>query len=126
MEGLKISVAGSTKEKITSVINVADYLLFRLNNSNLIKTYPQKIHLKQPTDNIHELLDHIAAKNSFHILHQSRISKLLNETDKKGLYDTDRAARYFLELFRDGEFGAITLDDCRKDSLEKWFINLKE
>lgn len=122
IEGLKISVVGSTKEKFTTVINVADYLLFRLNNSKLINTYPKVLGLDAPTDDIHKLLGHIASSNGYKILYESRISRLLddNERKKEGLLDVDRSARDFLDKFREGQFGSITLDDCSKDGLSSW------
>lgn len=38
LEGMKIALAGSTRDHLTQTIHVADYLLFRLNQSPLIKS----------------------------------------------------------------------------------------
>ncbi|KAJ3155697.1 Mitochondrial GTPase [Geranomyces michiganensis] len=67
VEGLKIALTGATKDRLTEEQNVADYLLFRLNTSNpkLRTKYPGVLGLPAPTDDIREVLTHIARSNRF-------------------------------------------------------------
>ncbi|KAJ3170590.1 Mitochondrial GTPase [Geranomyces variabilis] len=73
IEGLKIALTGATKDRLTEEQNVADYLLFRLNTSNpkLRAKYPAVVGLPAPTDDIREVLTHIARSNGFVLQRQS-------------------------------------------------------
>lgn len=130
LEGLKISLTGCTKDKFTEVVCVADYLLFRLNNSKNRKSYCEYFNI-EPTDEIYQLLGHICESRDFRILFRSRLNKVLNSSTEivkgNGLskenrpYDLDRAARYLLDEYREGRFGGMTLDDCSPLGLKEWF-----
>ncbi|KAI8826850.1 P-loop containing nucleoside triphosphate hydrolase protein [Fimicolochytrium jonesii] len=65
MQGLKIALTGATNDRLTEEQNVADYLLFRLNNSGLREKYPPLLNLTHPTDSISFLLTHIALTHNF-------------------------------------------------------------
>ncbi|KAH6561000.1 hypothetical protein BASA60_003198 [Batrachochytrium salamandrivorans] len=139
MEGLKISLTGGTRDRLTEELHVADYLLFRLNTSANIKKYPAALGLEHPTDQIYDVLRHICRKNHFLLDKRGRlfdltVSKELPSTDKHmplasstvdpgsipdSHLDIDRAARYMLDKYREGMFGPMTLDDCSLDHLKE-------
>eukprot|EP00842_Homolaphlyctis_polyrhiza_P006281 jgi/Hompol1/6654/HPOL_001216-RA len=145
MEGLKIALTGGTRDRLTEELHVADYLLFRMNQSALKSKYPQILGLPGPTDDIHTVLRHICRQKHFVLNTRGRIynlsmprssppgstpstsfqsSSLKSEAgplDSKTVADTflaiDQAARYLIEMYRDGKLGQITLDDCSPDAL---------
>ncbi|RKO92009.1 P-loop containing nucleoside triphosphate hydrolase protein [Blyttiomyces helicus] len=73
IQGLKIALTGGTKDQLTEVQNVADYLLFRLNNSKAINKYPEILGYPGPTDTIGDLLLHIAKEKNFRFDTRSRV-----------------------------------------------------
>lgn len=135
IDGLKISVAGCTKDKLTEIISVADYLLFRLNNSHLshIEKYVSVLDLEGPLDDIHQLLSHICKQKHFYILQKSRLHLTAPKYITRGkvmdavlgdFYNLDEAARYFLELYRTNMFGPMTLDDLSAEGIKDWRLGL--
>jgi ribosome biogenesis GTPase A len=116
IQGLKISLVGCTKDKLTESVNVADYLLFRL---NLLKQkhYPNVLNI-EPTDDIYSLLGTVAQRNNFLVDTNSRLYKTAPKNNM--IYNLDRAALYVLDLFRLGKFGPLTLDNINEfaDSIE--------
>ncbi|KAJ3270491.1 Mitochondrial GTPase [Terramyces sp. JEL0728] len=115
-ECLKIALTGGTNDSLTTQINVADYLLFRLNNSKNYKYYCQLLDM-EPTDNIYDLLLRVCKKYEFQVDENTRINRLLDIKD----YDMDKAAEVFVGLYRNGHLGRMTLDDCSKQGLEEFF-----
>jgi mitochondrial GTPase 1 len=115
-EGLKIALTGATNDHITTSFQVADYLLFTLNNSKYINEYPHFLNLKYPTDDMDRLALHIAKWKGFRTNQRDRIKKLVPEG--MGEWDTDRACKWMVELFRCGSFGRITLDTCTEIEIE--------
>ncbi len=110
IQGLKISLVGCTKDKLTESVNVADYLLFRL---NLLKQkhYPNVLNI-EPTDDIYSLLGTVAQRNNFLVDTNSRLYKTAPKNNM--IYNLDRAALYVLDLFRLGKFGPLTLDNINE------------
>ena len=142
VDGLKIALAGSTKDKFTASINVCDYLLFRLNNSRLIQSYPGVLGMPGgPTDCVYALLEHVAAQKDMRILFNSRLARVAPTppvsavgglasaprvvepvvSDMAGQLDLDRAALYVLDMYRAGAFGQLTLDDCSPAAMTAFF-----
>ncbi|KAJ8326103.1 Mitochondrial GTPase 1 [Batrachochytrium dendrobatidis] len=139
MEGLKISLTGGTRDRLTQEIHIADYLLFRLNTSSNIKKYPAALGLEHPTDQIDSVLKHICRTKGFLLNKRGRLFNLTantgsfpSEVDETtpddpehpkiipdSFLDIDRAARYMLDKYREGLFGPMTLDDCSPDGLLK-------
>ncbi|KAJ3323447.1 Mitochondrial GTPase [Boothiomyces sp. JEL0866] len=113
---LKIALTGGTNDSLTTKINVADYLLFRLNNSKNYQYYCQILEM-EPTDNIYEILLQICKKYEFEVDENTRINRLLDEKD----FDMDKAAELFIDLYRRGQFGRMTLDNCSKEGLDEFF-----
>ncbi|KND04686.1 uncharacterized protein SPPG_00399 [Spizellomyces punctatus DAOM BR117] len=142
IEGLKIALTGATKDRLTEEENVADYLLFRLNNSTHREKYPAILGLPGPSDDIAKVLSHIARRNKFNLSGASNRGshpdaghvdlqgfalafdeeELAEFGPKKNGTDLDiqRAAKYMIGLFRDGAFGPMTLDDCTPTTLDDW------
>jgi ribosome biogenesis GTPase A len=87
--------------------------------------YPAQIGLGEPTDDIYALLQHISKTRNFYILHESRLNRVQPKdafaVEKDSRLDVDRAARFFLDEYREGKFGAMTLDDCRPEAIKAWF-----
>ncbi|KAJ3044125.1 hypothetical protein HDV00_003229 [Rhizophlyctis rosea] len=131
---------------MTEESHVADYLLFRMNNSDLRNRFAEYLELPEPIDDIHEVLKHVANKKNFVIgtgtdrLGNTILSGVntghlfvaddewalanttVEETNEQGQrLDLDAAARYLLRSYRDGAFGPLTLDDCSEEALKTYF-----
>ena len=100
--------------------------------------------MKQWSDSIHEILKEIAQNQKFYLLHPARNKEILQagkvdwdgydlalfkdsipniDSDKDLELDLEKAAGYFLDLYRLGKFGQMTLDDCSKQGLKKFVEN---
>ncbi len=88
--GLKLSLCGSIHEKIVGKNIISDYLL-HIMNKNKNFNYVKVIKMKEPSDDIHEVLKNVC--ETF------KIQSLNNAND------------FFLKAFREGKFGKLTLDD---------------
>ncbi|KAJ3332406.1 Mitochondrial GTPase [Blyttiomyces sp. JEL0837] len=118
IQGLRLALAGCTKDSLTDEIEVADYLLFRLNQSPVCtKNYTNLLNLETPTDNIDELLTKVIQWS------KSRLSSSSTYPNTRPpiIPDKTAAARYLIRKFREGDFGPLTLDDCSSEGLESWF-----
>ncbi|KTW27736.1 hypothetical protein T552_02176 [Pneumocystis carinii B80] len=93
---LKLALVGCIKDNIIDIITVADYLLFRI---NLIdpELYLTPFKMKQPTNNIEELLNAIAIATG-----------CLN---KGGIPNIYTAATFLIKKYRTGNLGKFILDD---------------
>ncbi|XP_058792939.1 mitochondrial GTPase 1 isoform X2 [Phymastichus coffea] len=102
--GLKLALVGCSQDHLVGPELLADYLLFWLNKNNRFE-YVNKLNLKEPTDDIMEVLIQIAVKNK-------KVKKIKNIVDGKHVYKPDfyYAAQYFLKAFRNGELGLYCLD----------------
>ncbi len=140
---------GGTKDRLTEELNVVDYLIYRLNTSAHALDWHKVLGLSGPTDDVHKVLEEVAlAKNLF--IHNRKSSKetldprplieadpgyafafeeaqfglesagLVKDAQGRVL-DTERAARKILDMYRDGAFGTLTLDDCSPESLQEFF-----
>ncbi|KAI8919723.1 P-loop containing nucleoside triphosphate hydrolase protein [Entophlyctis helioformis] len=139
IEGLKISLSGGTRDRLTEEIHVADYLLVRLNNSACIKRYPSVLGLDGPTDDIYTVLKHICRQKNYLLDTRGRLFNLsaaragppradgpqppqngrLDPLKVADSYlDIDQGARFMLDQYREGAFGPLTLDDCSPAALE--------
>ena len=126
-QGLKISLVGSTNDSLTTMINVADYLLFRLNHSHHQDRIVQFLGLTEPSDDIYKVLEHIALSKGYYI---ETLSRIFRNTPRQHVQeqtlDIDRAATYFVEEYRKGTFGPMTLDDCSPHGLVEFFTGTME
>jgi mitochondrial GTPase 1 len=202
VDGLKVALTGGTNDQLTQMTHVADYLLFRMNNSMAMsKLYPQILGLPNGTDAIESLLAWIAIQRELvidrtggaalslarkraaegkeaaptrdltHVLMDARewsqlgaearthpegiasvhagMPEALRDQDAyahcdlgtrdndstpttltppnweaAGLdLDLDRAASWLVDLYRQGAFGRLTLDNCAGPALESWFTS---
>jgi ribosome biogenesis GTPase A len=122
IEGLKIALTGGTNDSLTSLINVVDYLLFRMNNSKMIEIYPQVLGLNEPIDDVHQLVAHVCKRQKLYRNPRNRLVLLSSDPNKIHL-DEEEGCRCILELYRSGSLGKLVLDDISKESLEAFFKN---
>ncbi|KAI4466513.1 mitochondrial ribosome-associated gtpase 1 [Holotrichia oblita] len=102
--GLKLALCATIQDHLVGEETIADYLLYWLNKHEMFK-YVDVFKLKAATDDILEVLAHIAINNN----------KMLKFRDiTNGAYvrrpDLDAAAKLMLQIFRNGGLGKIILD----------------
>merc|ERR1719499_1730118 len=95
-EGLKLGLVGAVPEFTLNPIDVADYLLFRLNKRKLFE-YKRVCGLNHPTDDINYLMQKL-----------SEVKKMTDSSSNMNAYWT---AEYFLRLWRDTVLPSFMLDD---------------
>ncbi|KAJ3307288.1 Mitochondrial GTPase [Kappamyces sp. JEL0829] len=120
INGLKIALTGATNDRLTTILNVADYLLFRLNNSAHVRTWPAVVGLDCPSDDIYQVATHIAKTQGFRMNPASRIVKLSQDPlvqESGEEWDLDKACQHMVDLYREGKFGRMTLDDLSDQAL---------
>ena len=81
-------VVGSVKDSVVGEGEIADYLLFTLNQTNNFR-YVEEIGLEEPTD---------------------EITDVLNTISRRSGKDELSAARLFIRKYREGKFGMFLLD----------------
>lgn len=122
VEGLKIALTGGTNDKLTSMVNVADYLIFRMNNNKGMRdSWHIKVGLDSPTDDVNDVLLFIARRDGLRLNDRSRMIRVMGDQGEDQLWDFDKAAEIFVEMYRDGLFGRMTLDDLNKENLKMFF-----
>jgi len=101
--GMRLASCATFKDHLVGEEIVADYLLYLL-NKNQEFGYVSALGLETPTDNIHELMIHIAVQRNLR----------LKIRDSQGSYrekpDFKACAQIFLNHFRHKDFGPILLD----------------
>lgn len=80
---------GSVKDSVVGEEEIADYLLFTLNQRRNF-SYVTELGLDSPTDNILDVLNHVASRSG---------------------KDTLYASRFMLRKYREGKFGLFLLDN---------------
>lgn len=96
-----MTTAGAIKDAQIETMVLADYLLFCLNTRKNY-SYVPLLGLSEPTDSISFLLEKTAER--------------LKAKLKNGLPNTDYAAKYFIDKYRKGELGRMTLDELTPES----------
>ncbi|RKP08173.1 P-loop containing nucleoside triphosphate hydrolase protein [Thamnocephalis sphaerospora] len=99
---LKVAVTGGIRDHLADEEMMADYLLFRLNQLGNAG-YTTVLGLESPTDDVHRLLMHVAAR--------------IGAIRRGGEVDLSAAAMFFLRKYRDGRFGRLTLDDVNASTI---------
>ncbi|KAJ3192038.1 Mitochondrial GTPase [Irineochytrium annulatum] len=114
MQMLRIALTGGTKDSLIDEVHVADYLLYRLNQvASCRQKYTTSLNIG-PTNDINFLLDTV--------IQNSRKPAAGKDNKRPRLiHDTHAAALSFIQAFREGEFGPLTLDDCTTEGLEHWW-----
>lgn len=101
--GLKLALCATIQEHLIGEPIIADYLLYWLNKHNLFN-YVEVFRLKNPTDNILEVLTKISLDEN----------KSLKYRDASNTYvikpDINSAAQLMIKAFRSGDLGKIMLD----------------
>lgn len=101
--GMRLATCASFKDHLVGEDFVANYLLYWLNRNEEFD-YVAALGLSQPTDNIHEILLHIASqRNCFHKIR-------LSDGTLKQWPDFQSCSRMFINHFRRLEFGRMVLD----------------
>jgi ribosome biogenesis GTPase A len=92
---MKLALVGTLPDHFIGERLIVDYLLYKLNQCELY-SYVDFYRLPEPCDDIHVVLD--------------SIGKRIGGLTKGGVYDHHRSARHFLQMYRDGRLGNMTLD----------------
>lgn len=103
--GLKLALCATIQDHLVGENIIADYLLFWLNKHKKFK-YVNVFKLKEPSDDILEVLAQIAVNNN-------KLLKLRDLTSGAYVHrpDIDAAAKVMLQAFRNGALGKIMLDE---------------
>ena len=118
IQALKVALTGGTTDNLAASNVVADYLLFTLNNSAHANSWYKLIGLDKPSDDINQVAMHIAKTNNYILDRRSRIVKLSPTDD---YWDTDRACLVMIDMYREGKFGRMTLDDVSDKAMKEFF-----
>lgn len=101
--GLKLAVCRTLKDSVVGVEMIADYLLFWLNKHKHF-SYLEYLNLKEPTDDIRQLIIHIARD-------QNKVKRMKNaEGTIVVVPDVQESSMHFISAFRKGMFGKVLLD----------------
>ncbi|KAJ3070847.1 Mitochondrial GTPase [Podochytrium sp. JEL0797] len=121
IQGLRIALAGCTKDALSDQIAICEYLLFRLNQSEkCVDAYCKGFGLDRATENVAEVLDAIMRKSK-----EDGRDREPDEFKVRQSSNPVEAANAFLALFREGAFGPMTLDDCSEEGMEEWKQGVK-
>lgn len=100
---MKLALCGSVKDTVIAPVTLADYLLFHINRQQHgPQTYAD---YNPPTNDITELLEGLCRKTG--------------RLGKGGVPDTDAAALWMIQRWRQGNMGHFVLDEVAEDGLEK-------
>jgi len=101
--GLKLALCDTIQDEVINIITKADFVLFWLNkheNFNYVETFC----LKEPTDDIYDVLIQLA-------LSLNRVKTIRSfEGPRVVRPDLDSAAHYFVKTFQTGKLGKVMLD----------------
>ncbi|XP_023315051.1 mitochondrial GTPase 1, partial [Trichogramma pretiosum] len=102
--GFKLALVGCSQDHLVGPEVIADYLLFWLNKNKRFE-YVEKLQLKEPTDDIMEVLIQLAVK-------EKKVLKRKDVTLGRIVArpDFNSAALSFIRAFRSGELGLYCLD----------------
>ncbi|KAK9469962.1 P-loop containing nucleoside triphosphate hydrolase protein [Dipodascopsis tothii] len=100
---LTMATIGCVKPGLVAPYIVCDYVLFRL---NLAGAHDMYARYSPPTNSVDELLEGIAART--------------NKLSRGGRPDTDAAAIYYADRWRQGKEGAFCFDDTSVAGLAAW------
>lgn len=99
---MKLALVGSVKDTIIAPITLCDYLLYHINlqpgGEGLYKEYCG------PTNDVVELLESVCKKTG--------------RLGKGGVPDTDAAALWIIQRWRQGFLGHFILDEVKEDAME--------
>ncbi|XP_074642908.1 mitochondrial ribosome-associated GTPase 1-like [Tubulanus polymorphus] len=102
--GMRLALCSTLQDHLVGPEIIADYMLYWLNKHNRFE-YVSHYGLESPTDDIMELLGHIAKSRNYSIKIRS-----LTQLGLTIRPDLNRTANVVLQDFRNGTFGRIMLD----------------
>jgi ribosome biogenesis GTPase A len=99
---LKLALCGSVKDNLVPAMNLADYLLFRINlhNPSLYSEY------SEPTNDILQLLEAMARKTG--------------RLQRGGTPDLEGTSLWMIQRWRNGHLGVFTLDEVSEEALKRY------
>lgn len=102
-QGMKLASVSCLQDHLVGYITIADFILYWMNKHEIF-TYVEHMGLKEPTDNIQEVL--ITAAQTL-----NKTIKIRHPNGDKIIRpDFDAAARHLIRGFRDGILGKFNLD----------------
>lgn len=101
--GMKLALCATVKSDVIDIITVADYLLYWMNSHENF-SYVGTLNLKEPTDDIYEVLIHTAQKLNKMKMIRSFEGPRMRHPDIEG------TAHYFVKTFQVGKLGKIMFD----------------
>jgi ribosome biogenesis GTPase A len=108
---LKLALVGSVKDTIIAPTTLCDYLLFHMNKQYQGPALYE--HYSEPTNDINVFLDRVCRKTG--------------RLGKGGVPDSDAAALWIIQRWRQGNLGHFVLDEVEEGGLEaKKAENIKE
>ncbi|CAF0968459.1 unnamed protein product [Brachionus calyciflorus] len=117
--GFKLACLNCVKNHQVNSDILADYLLYKLNKTKNFK-YVEFYNLEVPSDNILEVLLHIAKS-------KSKIKQLKGfDNSNKKIYDIDAAGHMMIKHYFDGHLGKSMLDDDLITDLIQDDLNLEK
>ncbi|KAJ3236744.1 hypothetical protein HDU81_010474 [Chytriomyces hyalinus] len=123
IQGLRVALVGSTKDRLSDEVAVADYLLYRLNQSPYaIKSYTTLLGLKGKTTDIQEVLTALIER-SHEPPRPNPDNPKVNMARIPRVNTNIQASHELVALFRKGTFGVMTLDDCSDEGVDAWFAH---
>ncbi|CZR62944.1 probable mitochondrial GTPase 1 [Phialocephala subalpina] len=99
---MKLALVGSVKDTIIAPITLCDYLLYHINKQQGGETFYKEYC--GPTNDVVELLEAVCKKTG--------------RLGKGGVPDTDAAALWIIQRWRQGNLGHFILDEVSEDALE--------
>ncbi|KAJ3338706.1 Mitochondrial GTPase [Entophlyctis luteolus] len=111
-QALRVALVGSTKDTMIHTFDkLVEYVLFRLNQSETgQKRYMEVFQLNSPVDDVTVLLDHIIKLSSD--ISTGQVDATSNAVKLPLVQTREQACLSVITLFRKGQLGKITLDDC--------------
>ncbi|KAJ3103614.1 Mitochondrial GTPase [Physocladia obscura] len=124
LQGLRIAVTGCSKDSLTNELALAQYLLFRLNQSETaVAKYTKTFKMPPvPEPRIEIVLKALEMESRSH-RHELSIEVDSTVAVPRILFASSLsdACLSFLQMFRNGSFGQFMLDDCRPEGVKAWF-----
>lgn len=137
INGLKLALVGALKDSLIDPVAVVEYLIYKLNNDETArKVYMEKFKLKTPAEQVIPFLKNYASQmmimNKARIIRGSampdlrRCSGLMNVLFYEDVcslrnrvedvkYNIENTALEVIRMYRLGELGRITLDECSNE-----------
>lgn len=104
--GMRLALCDCIPNHLVGNDVIVDYLLYWL-NSHQNYSYTDHYNLSAPTDNVNDLMSHVALKEKFVVPFNDGMKTAVN----KYRLNFDKAANLIIKDFQSGHFGKVLLDD---------------